>query len=62
MIGKTPLLDLTHLMSKPNKHGKKIQVLGKAEFLNPGLSHKDIKWVRSNKGVFPIISTNLGCF
>ena len=28
-------------MSKPNKHGKKIQVLEKAEFLNPGLSHKD---------------------
>lgn len=28
----------------------------------PCLLGLDIKWVRSNKGVFPIISTNFGCF
>ena len=40
-MGGTPLLDLTSLMFQPNKHGAEVKVLGKAEFLNPGLSHKD---------------------
>ena len=41
LIGNTPLLDITSMMPRPNKHGVKVQVLGKAEFMNPGLSHKD---------------------
>ena len=40
MVGNTPLVDLT-AMAEPNKHGVSVKVLGKAEFLNPGLSHKD---------------------
>jgi len=38
LIGKTPLLDITGL-SNPRNPGTK--VLGKAEYLNPGFSHKD---------------------
>lgn len=40
LIGNTPLLDLTPMM-EPNVHGVSVRVLGKAEFMNPGLSHKD---------------------
>lgn len=40
LIGNTPLLDLTSMM-EPNVHGVQVRVLGKAEFMNPGLSHKD---------------------
>ena len=40
LIGKTPLLDLT-AMAEKNEHGVPVKVLGKAEFMNPGLSHKD---------------------
>lgn len=34
------MIDLTP-MAEPNKHGVSVRVLGKAEFMNPGLSHKD---------------------
>ena len=40
LIGNTPLIDLTPMM-EANKHGVQVRVLGKAEFMNPGLSHKD---------------------
>jgi len=33
-------VDLTPMM-KPNVHGVEVTVLGKCEFMNPGLSHKD---------------------
>jgi cysteine synthase len=38
LIGNTPLLDLT-AMANPKIPG--VRVLGKAEFMNPGFSHKD---------------------
>jgi len=38
LIGDTPLIDLTSL-ANPKVPG--VRVLGKAEFLNPGFSHKD---------------------
>lgn len=34
------MLDLSSMM-KPNVHGVNVCVLAKAEFMNPGLSHKD---------------------
>ena len=40
LIGNTPLIDIT-AMAEPNIHGVNVKVLGKAEFMNPGLSHKD---------------------
>jgi len=40
LIGNTPLIDITS-MAEPNQHGVPVKVLGKAEFMNPGLSHKD---------------------
>ena len=38
LIGKTPLLELTHI---ENKHGLKAKVLVKLEYFNPAGSVKD---------------------